>query len=44
MKFISVKWGGELNSDPIANAKAEMMQDKVLNLKNKSTGPCYQGK
>jgi hypothetical protein len=44
MKFVSSKWGGDLHSDPIANAQAEMMQDKVLNLKNKSTGPCYQGK
>ena len=45
MKYICAKWKPELlNADPVAYAKAEMIQDMLLSLKMKCTMPCYQGK
>lgn len=44
MKYICAKWMPELcTSDPVTFARAEMIWDKVLTLKMKSTMPCYQG-
>lgn len=45
MKYICSKWKPELISpDPATFAKAEMIYDRVSQLKNTSTIPCYQGK
>lgn len=45
MKYICAKWKPELlHTDPVVYAKAEMIQDRVMALKQKSTVPCYQGK
>ena len=42
MKYICAKWKPELlNTDPVAYAKAEMLQDKLINLKMTCTMPCY---
>lgn len=44
MKYICAKWNPDmLHTDPVSYAKAEMLQDKVFNLKMKATVPCYQG-
>lgn len=44
MKYICMKWNKDLvNPDPVTFARTEMLQDKVTNLKIKSTLPCYQG-
>jgi hypothetical protein len=42
MKYICAKWNPDLlHTDPVAYAKAEMIQGKMLNLKQTATMPCY---
>lgn len=45
MKYICAKWMPELcTTDPVTFARAEMIWDKIYDLKIKSTMPAYMGK